>query len=110
MEEILTWRTLLREVIRSSQERQRIAYALNVNPVTLMCWANNTSNPRPETLRALPDAIPASRKMLINLIEQEYPDIFLNDKIRAQQTQTAPSAFYGRFFHDYTTLPHNTRE
>ncbi len=110
MEDILTWRTLLREVIRSSQERQLIAQVLDVNPVTLMRWANNTSNPRPETLRALPDAVPASRQKFILLIEQEYPDLFLNEKAREQQAQAIPSAFYARFFHDYTTLPPNTRE
>ena len=68
MEERVTWRTLLSKMTHASQERQRLAQALGVNPITLSRWANNTSHPHRETLRALPDALPAVGQQLITLL------------------------------------------
>ncbi len=110
MEERVTWRTLLSKMTHASQERQRLAQALGVNPITLSRWANNISQPRRETLRALPVALPAVGQQLITLIEQEYPDLFLNQQVKEQQAHEIPATFYARFFRDYTFIPENLRE
>lgn len=111
MEDTVTWRTLLGEVIRSPQVRQRIAEEIGVKPITLSRWATNTSHPRPEALRALPASFPpALQQRFILLIEREYPDLFANVHPKEPKQQGIPSAFYARFFHDYADLPINLRE
>jgi transcriptional regulator with XRE-family HTH domain len=110
MEETLTWRSLLGEVIRPPLVRQRLAEELGVKPITLSRWALNISNPRPEALRSLPDAMPALQQQFITLIEQEYPNIFANIQYKAQKEQGIPAAFYARFFNDYANLPINLHE
>jgi hypothetical protein len=109
MEETLTWRTLLGEVIRPPLVRQRLAEDLGVKSITLSRWAMNTSNPRPEALRALPGVIPSLQQQFITLIEQEYPDLFVNVHSKGQKELGIPSAFYARFFSDYANLPINLR-
>jgi transcriptional regulator with XRE-family HTH domain len=109
MEETLTWRTLLGEVIRPPLVRQRLAEELGVKPITLSRWAMNISNPRPEALRALPSAIPTLQQQFITLIEQEYPDLFTKVHYKGQKDLGIPSAFYARFFNDYANLPINLR-
>jgi len=46
MREAVTWRELLGRSIENLQERQRIANAMGVIPITLMRWANGESTPR----------------------------------------------------------------
>jgi hypothetical protein len=53
MQELASWRELLGKIIADSHERQRIANMLGVNPITLTCWVNNESKPRPQNLRQL---------------------------------------------------------
>ena len=40
------WREVLGQIIEDARERQRIASALGINPITLDRWANHTSKPR----------------------------------------------------------------
>ncbi len=71
-----TWRAILQAAIRDSAERQRIAHALQVNPVTLGRWIHQTSQPRLTTLRLLPTVIPTAQARLRIALEQEFPTLF----------------------------------
>src|SRR5689334_15322133 len=73
MEEIQTWRELLRKIISDPQERQRIAEELHVNPITLIRWTTGKSRPRPDNLSPLLDSIPHYREQLQDLISKEFP-------------------------------------
>jgi len=110
MEDTVTWRTLFSQAVRTPQERQRLAQVLGVSTITITRWATNKSQPRLDTLRILPDALPSIRQQLITLVEREYPDLFINERVKEQQVCQLPSAFYSRFFHDYTYLSENMRE
>src|SRR5437660_6946814 len=104
MEESQTWRELLGQVISEPLERQRIADALGIHSVTLTRWVTNKSNPRPENLRALLNALPKCRQRLAELLKKEYPDIFNTlpqEKIRGE----VPATFYSRVLNAYTSIP-----
>lgn len=72
MQQPAIWRELLRSSIENSQERQRIASELGVNPMTLMRWVNGESVPRSKNLRRLFSALPQHRNHLIKLIGQKF--------------------------------------
>ena len=50
MQELPSWRVLLGQLIHDPQERNRIANELGINPATLVRWAHNETNPRPQNL------------------------------------------------------------
>lgn len=109
MEAIQTWRELLGKVIADPQERQRIADALRVNPITLTRWATNKSTPRLDNLRPLFEALPQHRQRLTELIAQEFPQ-FINEILSQESTApTIPSAFYAQVLNVHTTSPTRLR-
>jgi len=110
MEEPQTWRQLLGRVTGDPQERQRIADAVGVSAVTLVRWAMHKSNPRPDNLRPLVDALPQYRKQLVELIEEEYPHIFVRNSETKDISLEIPSAFYARVLSAHTTTSILLRE
>ena len=56
-----TWREFLGQLIRDSQEKQRIAAELGINSATLVRWVHNETDPRPQNLRQLLKALPHHR-------------------------------------------------
>jgi hypothetical protein len=110
MEEPQTWRQLLGRVTGDPQERQRIADAVGVSAITLTRWATHKSNPRPDNLRPLVDALPQYRKRLVELIEEEYPHIFAENSAAKAVPLEIPSAFYARVLSAHTTTTVLLRE
>ncbi len=104
MEESQTWRELLGQVISEPVERQRIADALGIHSVTLSRWVTNKSNPRPENLRALLNALPKCRQRLAELLKKEYPDLF-NSLSQEKIREEIPATFYSRVLNAYTSIP-----
>ncbi len=109
MEEVQTWRELLAKVICDSQERQRIAETLRVNPITLTRWTTGKSNPRQDNLRPLLDALPHYRQELIELISQEFPHFMIHTEPGNDNLLDIPSAFYARIISAYTGSPAQLR-
>jgi transcriptional regulator with XRE-family HTH domain len=109
MEAIQTWRELLGKVIADSQERQRIADALGVNPITLTRWATNKSNPRQDNLRPLFEALPQHRQLLTELITQEFPQFITEALTQESIAPTIPSEFYVQVLSVHTTSPTRLR-
>jgi transcriptional regulator with XRE-family HTH domain len=109
MEAIQSWRELLGKVIADPQERQRIADALGVNPITLTRWATNKSNPRQDNLRPLFEALPQHRQLLTELIAQEFPQLINEVLSQESITPTIPSEFYARVLSVHTTSPTRLR-
>lgn len=111
MQKTRTWRDLLGELIKNPQERQRIAEALNVTPITLSRWVQRESKPRQQSLRRLLLVVPEYRQSLLELLEEEFPGFTLSQREGEQQSEhlSIPSEFYKRVLHTLTTLPHTLR-
>jgi hypothetical protein len=107
-EEAQTWRDLLGRVATRPKERHRIAATLRINSITITRWIAGTSNPRIETLRALPRVLPQYREQLITLLKQEYPDLFTNEPIVDMQL-SIPSDFYRQVLNTYAMDPERLR-
>jgi len=108
LQEPSTWRELLGKVIQDPQERQRIAIELGINPATLIRWTHNESNPRPQNLHQLLNAIPNQyRALFLELVEEEFKDFsdVRKDYLVTSESLSIPSEFYTRVFHTYGTLP-----
>jgi hypothetical protein len=105
MKEPETWRELLGQVTSDPQEKQRIADVVGVNPITLMRWATNKSNPRLDNLRPLLSALPQYRQQLTRLIAVEYPHVLNAVPAFTEIAPEIPSAFYARVLNAHTTSP-----
>lgn len=100
-----TWREFLEELIQNSQERQRVANELGINPMTLTRWMNNESKPRPHNLHRLLAVFPQHRDALLQLLALEFPEFSSSakDEATADQTIGIPSEFYARVLTTYAT-------
>lgn len=107
MEQPQTWREFLGIHLSDLQERQRIADALGVNPITLIRWSNGESKPRPKSLQRLLDILPQHHELLLHLIEEEFKDF--SSSVYQETHQAAslaiPSELFARVLHTITTLP-----
>src|SRR5436309_15795536 len=75
MQELSYWRVLLAPLIHDPQERNRIANELGINPATLVRWAHNETNPRPQNLSQLLKAVAtANRQKLQESIAEEFAE------------------------------------
>ena len=64
-----TWQNILQQALRTSGERQRMATALGLSPMTLSRWANGESNPqRPHLVRLVQVLNPLFRDDLIEAL------------------------------------------
>lgn len=102
-----SWRTLLEQAIHPTGERQRIARAVGINPVTLTRWVTGQSLPRLEKLRSLYTVVPSLQGPLL----LDYPDLFLDDEpTSSSDHESIPAAFYARIFSGYVQLPFHLRQ
>lgn len=105
VEESKTWRELLGKIISNTQERQRIAHALEVNAITLIRWATNKSTPRQDKLRQLLEILPRYRQQFVELIRADYPHIFFERSMASTISQEIPATFYTRVLNVHITSP-----
>src|SRR5260370_3355566 len=103
MSEPQTWRELLRESIKNSHDRKRIAAALGVNPITLVRWMRREPAPRGPPLQRLLELIP----QLQPLIAEEF------DALSSLPSEAPPGAipitFYNHVLGLYATVPDHQR-
>ncbi len=98
MEELHSWRGLLKMIISNPREKQRIAGELGLNPITLVRWTTQTTDPRPHNLHRLLDAIPLYRDQMLELIRdedgfEEFSNAGMNDT-----SKDIPAFFYTNVF------------
>ncbi len=99
------WRALLKSVMNTAQEKQRIADVLGVNLQALTRWLNGEVRPRPQSLRPLLDALPEYRAELLPLLKAEYGNAFDDMDTVDEAPEEIPSSFYERVLHAYGELP-----
>lgn len=100
MSEPQNWRELLAESIKNPQEKQRIAAALGVNPLTLMRWIRNESVPRGHHMQRLYEILPK----LSSFHAEESGAL-----PAAQSPGALPITFYNHVLGLYATVPDHQR-
>lgn len=90
-----SWQQVLQRIIRTTAERQRLAAALGVTPMTLMRWANESSKPqRPHLIRLVQTIPPQYHAELLQALESDYPDI--RSWMQDETPEQIPSEFYAQ--------------
>lgn len=100
-----TWRTLLGDILKKRGERQRLAGALGINPLTLTRWVNGQSVPRPSHLRQLPTLVSEQHTLLLTLLTKDFPGLSLVAGETDKVSPTISSAFYAEVLQKLATLP-----
>jgi transcriptional regulator with XRE-family HTH domain len=107
--EAATWRDLLKIILEDAEERQRLSQELGVRVMTLTRWASGESDPRPQNLRHLVDALPQYRQQLLELLGKEH---IFTDFPPLESGDTAKGisdTFYARVFRLRATALENMR-
>lgn len=106
-----TWREVLRYIIEDAHERQRIASALGINPITLDRWANYTSKPRVQNLRMLLAVLPDHYNDMVESLTAEFPDLLtaMEGNVISESAQEIPSEFYTHVISAYVETPRAQR-
>lgn len=107
----ITWREVLGYIIEDANERQRIAHALGINPITLDRWANYTSKPRVQNLRMLLAVLPDYRNDMVESLSAEFPDLLtvMEGNVINESAQEIPSEFYTHVLNAYVQTPRAQR-
>ena len=72
MADTLSWRDLLKSIIKDSQERTRLAAELGINAITLTRWSTGDSQPRAQSLQQLARILPEDlHNQFVALLQQE---------------------------------------
>lgn len=106
----LTWRELLKSLTSDPHEQQRITEVLGINAMTLRRWINNETNPRPQNLRMLLNALPHHRKQLVALLAVEFP-AFKRETSTLDDGEAGliPAEFYTRLMSLYASVSQHLR-
>jgi transcriptional regulator with XRE-family HTH domain len=89
------WSVVLQGIIKSANERQRLASALGVTNMTLLRWANGESRPQRAHLIHLIQAVhPSQRSELLDALEHQYPEI--QNWLIEDSSDQIPSDFFSQ--------------
>jgi len=76
MREVSSWRDLLRIIISSTKERERLANEVGVSSVTISRWVTGNFEPRPQSLQRLIHVVPSEyREEFHTLVGRVYPHL-----------------------------------
>lgn len=97
-----SWQSILQQILKISGERQRLADALDLSPMTLNRWATGESHPqRPHLIRLLQVVQANYREVLLESIEAVYPDI--RSWLKNDTSEQIPSEFFAQLLSIRTT-------
>jgi len=105
MQESQIWRTMLADLLKRPGERQRIAQALGINPLTLTRWVQSQADPRPHYLHQLLTILPEQQTVLRSLLAQEFPEVTLGTSATDEVPQEIASRFYVEVFQMLASSP-----
>src|SRR5947209_6119021 len=102
------WSTILRDIIKSSYERQRLISTLGVADMTLTRWANGDSHPHRSHLMRLLQVVQAPyRQPLLEALELQFPDI--RSQLRDEAPEQVSPQFFAEVIDVLTTTADNQR-
>jgi hypothetical protein len=95
MAEVSSWRDLLRIMISSTKERERLANEVGVSSVTISRWVTGNFEPRPQSLQRLIHAVPGEyREEFHALVARAYPH--MANPASFYEPPELPSEFFRR--------------
>ena len=109
MHKAQSWRTLLGIIINDPKEKQRILDELDITQITLTRWVNGSSDPRPQNLRQLVNALPQHREQLLDLLREEKGVADLASPLQDDSPKEIPSEFYEQVFISRASTTENLR-
>ena len=102
MPEASSWRDLLRVIINSPRERERLANEVGVSSVTISRWGTGNFEPRPQSLQRLIHVVPSEyREEFHALVAREYPN--LANPATFFEPPELPSEFFRRILETCAT-------
>ena len=105
-QEPATWQEFLGQLIANPQEKQRLATAIHVRPVTLQRWAEKISVPRTENIRALLKQLPPQTyPLFMRLLNADFPELLREELSEERFFQKLPSEFYERVLSNLAQTP-----
>nr|BBH92756.1 hypothetical protein KTA_09550 [Thermogemmatispora argillosa] len=103
MQQSRNWRELLASLISDPRQKQMLANKLGVTPLTLTRWAEGESQPRPQNLKLLAEALPQYRTELQQAFSEEFGLSNFGEPTLELEEEEIPSAFYARVLNTYAT-------
>lgn len=105
-QEFATWQELLGQLIKNSQEKQRLAREASVKPITLRRWVSGESQPREENIRRLARALsPDLSALFLSLIEKSFPTFVRENLEHGRLVPEIPSEMYAQVLQLYAKTP-----
>ncbi len=101
-----SWRELLGQAIKGSQEKYRLAHEMGVKPITLRRWVTGESRPREENIRRLARALPSDLSgSFLGLIGAEFPSFSSENVVQHQVVPEVPAELYAQAMQIYAQTP-----
>lgn len=95
MQKAQSWRTLLAIIIRDPRIKQRILDELGIKAITLQRWIAGDTDPRPQNLRLLVQALPTKhRDSILQLLSQEKGHVELISSFQDESPVNIPTELY----------------
>lgn len=99
-----SWRELLQALIEDGNERQRIARAIDIHPITLQRWVNSTTKPHEEHMRKLLNALPPPHAATFaRFVAKEFPHLIAEEHLEKRIQNQVPAEFYREVLSVYTS-------
>jgi hypothetical protein len=113
MQNIRTWRDLLRQILEDPHMKQHVAASVSVSMVTLGRWVNGGSMPRDYNMRLLLKAIPSQYvSMFRELIAEDFESLAFpphEEDLVLSELQEPPATLYARVMSANATNPRSVR-
>src|SRR5581483_9151022 len=101
-----SWRELLGQAIKGSQEKYRLAHEMGVKPITLRRWVTGEPRPREENIRRLARALPSDLSgSFLGLIGAEFPLFSSENVVQHQVVPEVPAELYAQAMQIYAQTP-----
>ena len=101
-----SWQELLAGLIVDVRERERLAAAIQVQPITLIRWAERDSRPRLQNIRRLLAAMPpALFQNFFSLASIDFPSLTPPEADQRRQFGMLRPEFYAQILQAFTKLP-----
>lgn len=104
--ETSAWQDMLKQLIVDVRERQRLAEAVRVRPITLQRWASGISKPRPENIRTLLSVLPPETYAVFrSLLFADFPQMLEEESFQEDVLPELPAEFYAQALSAYALTP-----